>query len=128
MTLAVSKSLYSKEVILKTAYSFTDRVYIHLDQNESEWLISWKPKHGVTLDSGDFENELVAQSLRLDLLEKTKDLRTIILARAYASTMMDNPQGEVIQYDSADHDESIQQAASVISDQEKKEIMKGWFD
>ena len=40
-----SKELYPKTALLKAAYSFTDRAYIHLDVNETEYIvdISIKP-------------------------------------------------------------------------------------
>lgn len=33
------KRIYSKEVILKAAYAFTDRLYIHLDADETHYKV-----------------------------------------------------------------------------------------
>ena len=34
-----AKELYSKEVILKAAYAFTDRLYIHLDADATYYKV-----------------------------------------------------------------------------------------
>ena len=123
----VSKSLYSKEVLLKTAFGFTDKAFIHLEQDEASWIVSWKPRAEQEIDEGEFENELISQSLREELLEQTSDLRRIILARAFASTVMDDNQ--------VDHPVSvpinapaISEEAGSITEEEKARILKGWFD
>lgn len=122
-----SKSLYSREVLLKTAYSFTDKVYLHLEQDEKDWIISWKSKEGQVIDAGEFENELIAQSLREELLQQTMDLRKVILARAFASTVMDNQS----------LDDALDQTVGTVvapenvmpvTEKEKEAILRGWFD
>lgn len=125
MTIEVSKSLYSKEVLLKTAYSFTDKVFLHLEQTEKYWVVSWKPRTGQNIDEGELENELVSQALREKLVEQTADLRKIILARALASTVMDDQPGDIniplpIEETSLD--------TTIVSEKEKEEILRGWFD
>lgn len=83
----LSKSIYGRDSLLKAAYAFTDTSYIHLDQNESEWIVSIESKNGDTNNSEkEFENEIIAQELRHRLLVEKEDLRKIILARAMAST------------------------------------------
>lgn len=123
----VSKCLYSREVLLKTAFSFTDKVYLHLAQDEDNWIISWKPREKQDIDAGEFENELIAQSLRETLLKENKDLRQVILARAFASTVKDNKPGEA---EAALNKEALQlpEETSPISDEEKADILRGWFD
>ncbi len=85
-----SKELYSKEVLMKAAFSFTDIMYIHLDTNEQEYLVTLIAKDNV---SGDdiylkFENELIAQQTRLIVAEKTKNIREMIVARSLSSTII----------------------------------------
>lgn len=84
----LDKGIYSKEVLLKVAYAFTDRAYLHLSQSNNEWLISFIPKEGYMIDAREVENELIAQQLRAQLVAEHKDLRKIVLARAYASTLI----------------------------------------
>ena len=128
MILRVQKSLYSKEVLLKTAYSMTDRVYLHLEQNKDEWIVSWEPKSNCTLDPHEFENELIAQSLRESLLEQSADLRKIIVARAFASTLLDNAPGDTIN-EATDYTGDASMAFNPeITEKEKESILKGWFD
>ena len=39
-----AKELYEKEVVVKAAYAFTDRAYIHLDVRGENYLVSLVPK------------------------------------------------------------------------------------
>lgn len=123
----VSKSLYSREVLLKTAYSFTDRAYLHLEQDEKDWIISWKPREGQVIDAGEFENELIAQNLREELLEQTMDLRKVILARAFASTVMDNQPAEDAP-GQAVNAPAVPEELTPVTEKEKEAILRGWFD
>lgn len=85
-----SKDVYSKEVLLKAAYSFTDTLYIHLDADEDHFYVELVAKSGNTDESvySAFENELIAQENRLIISEKTKNIREMIVARALSSTMI----------------------------------------
>lgn len=71
-----AKAFYSKEVILKAAYAFTDRLYIHLDADETHYKVqliskSEKDKNEEELYA-EFENELIAQETRRMIAEQTK--------------------------------------------------------
>ena len=127
MTVTVSKSLYSREILLKTAFSFTDRVYLHLEQDGENWIVSWKPRAGQNVEPGEFENELIAQSLREKLLEQNADIRRIILARAFASTVMDNRPGETVSF-SPEDTPGVQEDPAPLTEAKKADILKGWFD
>lgn len=85
-----SKDVYSKEVVLKAAYSFTDTLYIHLDADDNYFLVELVAKTGKIDESvySAFENELIAQENRLIIAEKTKNIREMIVARALSSTMI----------------------------------------
>ena len=116
VTLQLDQQLYSKEVLLKTAYSFTDRVYLHLAQDgNGRWLVSWTCKEGCELRPEAFENELIAQELRSGLLEKTAEVRKLILARAFASTVVDTAGAP-------------EAAAPAEAPDDPQDILKGWFD
>ena len=118
MTICVDKLLYSREVLLKTAYSFTDKVYLHLSQNDTEWVVSWVPKEESDISPNEFENELISQQIRLHLLEKTADIRKLVLARAFASTIIDD------QRTLADEISELEE----VTEESKTDILKGWFD
>ena len=91
MLIKISKDIYSKGVLLKTAYSFTDEYYVKLDQKNNFYVISIDSKNGV-LNSNiekEFCNELILQATRESILEKTSTIRELVLARAFASTIVD---------------------------------------
>lgn len=90
MTIRVDKYLYSKNVLLKTAYSFTDRYYIHLDSNEKEYVVKIIAKSGQNNPAvqNQFNNELIFQATREMISEQTKTIRELILARSFASTIV----------------------------------------
>ena len=118
MRFEIDKSIYSKEVLLKTAYSFTDRAYLHLLQADNSWIVDWTCKEDNVISFQDFENELISQQLREELLEKAADIRKLVLARAFASTIIE--ESEDISVESAPlPDEEL-------SDNDR--ILKGWFD
>lgn len=125
MEIKVDKSIYSKQVLLKTAYSFSDRVYLHLSQNDCSWIIQWTNMQGQQLTPEMFENELISQQLREDLIEKTKDIRKLLLSRAFASS--------IIEINPPTTNASISDNIEVLSDIEDNDenaadILKGWFD
>ena len=133
MTIRVSKSLYSREALLKTAYSLTDRAYLHLEQDEENWIVSWKPRAGQEADAGEFENELIAQALRESLISQTAEIRKMILARAFASTVMDDQRGDPLpgmpEKEEADDPEADDpEADGPLTEEEKRGILRGWFD
>ena len=117
MKIEVDKQIYSKEVLLMTACSFTEKAYVHLSQTDRNWVVSWTDKAGCHSEYRDFENELITQQLREELIRKTNDIRKLTLARAYASTIIEeNDQGNT---------EEIEGISDSTAD--ASEIMKGWF-
>lgn len=109
-----SQTIYSKEVLLKSAYSFTDECYIHLDIEGSNYVVELIPKNGVDSEQYylKFENELVAQETRKIVAEKTKEIREMIVARSLSSTIINNSVEEVTNEEDFSADE----------------ILKDWFD
>lgn len=117
MELRFVKTIYDKQTLLKTAFLFTDRAYLHLDQDEKCWLVSWKEKDENNIAPEAFENEMIEQLLHAQLLQSTADIRKLVLARAFASTIMDTE-------DAMDTDTCTTEKDA---DQEKN-ILQGWFD
>ena len=114
MEYRLDKGIYEKTVMLKTAKAFTDRAYIHLSQTPSSWVISLTPKDGIILRDGDFENELVTQQLRYDLIQSITELRTILIARAMASTIVDENDSDM-----------NKKEEPVVADED--DILKEWY-
>ncbi len=119
----VDKSIYTLDVLLKTAFSFTDQVYLHLAQDENSWIISWKGKAEASVDASEFENELISQQLRERITEKTAEVRKLLLARAFSSSMIEM------------EDDVPAEAASenpfrkeLEGEYNSSDVMKGWFD
>ncbi len=86
--LTVDTALYPMDAILGTAYVFVDRCYVFLDRAADGGVrVSLSPKEGTTdvamkAVAGDFQNELLAQALRVRIAERHEKLRETIVARA----------------------------------------------
>lgn len=89
MRFTYKKELYPKAALIKAAYHFTDAAYLHLDADETYYIVTIEAKEGHNLDSRDFENEILAQIARYEVFQQTKDIREISLARALASSVVD---------------------------------------
>ena len=109
-----SKELYSKDVLMKAAYAFTDDVYVHLDCDNENYMVSVTSKLDESEENlfNKFENELIAQETRKIIAGQTKNIREMIVARALSSTMVHLNEENVKDEESFD----------------AKEISKSWFD
>ncbi len=92
--LTFHRDLYSKAAMLKAAYHFTDRFYVYLDQDDTNYTIELTAKPGV--DEGgielEFSNEILAQTTREEILRQTANIRELILGRAFGSTIVEDVQ------------------------------------
>ena len=122
MELRVDKSIYSKQVLLKTAYSFSDRAYLHLSQDDHSWIIQWTDMPDQEVKPEMFENEMLSQQLREELVEKTKDIRTLLLSRAFASSALE------IEEDAGTADDAAVELPDSDVEENATDILKGWFD
>ena len=110
-----NKSLYSKIAMIKAAYNYTDRAYVHLDADEAYYYVSLEPKEGYPeVSEQDFANEMLAQSARHEIYLQTKNIRELLLARSMASSLIADPEAMEPQADAG---------ASFSED----EILKDWF-
>ncbi len=85
--LQVDTGLYPVESILGTAYVFIDRCYVFLDRlPDGKVRVSLTAKPGTASPlgdvAGDFQNELLAQALRLRIAARHEKVREAIVARA----------------------------------------------
>ena len=95
MIIKFNKELYSKEALIKAAYRFTDRSYIHLDIDDSYYIVSIQMKSDYQFfDEEEFQNELLGEMVRMHVTEKTRNIREMILARALSSTIIEKPHEE----------------------------------
>ena len=116
MKLKFSKKIYPKTALIKAAYMFTDRAYIHLDADDDSFFVDLTMKDSSDTDiSKEFENELISQSARYIIGKKTKTLREIMLARAVASSVMMNDNFS----DDVYNDEEVADISGILTD---------WFD
>lgn len=108
MKISYKKEIYSKRALLKAAYHFTDRYYVHLDADNEYYYVELSAKESIeNIDiEQDFKNEMLAQATREAILEKTSDLRELILARAFASTIIEDSEISGAEKVTAEHDEN----------------------
>ena len=117
----VSKSLYPALAVLKAAFAFVDTCYVHIGENPNSWVveISPKPSSGSQPNvRADFENELIAQSVRLHVYQKTHHIREILLARAMSSTLIVGE--DTLSEAECDEDD--------VSQEELDAILADWFE
>lgn len=106
------KELYSKEALLKSAYRYVDDFYIHLDDNQLDYIVEIEPKKEyVELNIEEFKNEMLIQETRKIVADKTHNLREMIFARAMASTI-------IIENDDME----------LVEDNDVDDILVNWFD
>ena len=89
MRMTFSSTLYPKTALLKAAYAFTDRAYLHLDADGGYYIVELtvKPDHP-EITRQEFENEMLCQAVRHEVYQQTKTVRELLTARALASTVI----------------------------------------
>src|SRR5690349_6746793 len=83
----LDESLYPKDAIYGAAYVFIDRCYVHLDRapGDHRVKVTMRAKVGVALTpalAGDFENELLGQAWRRQLVDENRAFIESITSRA----------------------------------------------
>lgn len=83
------EKLYPREAVMKAAYHFIDRSYIHVDACDDEYVIeiTAKGNHDAAAMALEFENEMLAQAVRYQVYLQTHTIREILMARAMSSTI-----------------------------------------
>ena len=114
-------SVYSRDIILKAAYAFIDKYYIHVDKQGNDYLVLISAKDG----DGDanitelFENELISAAIRMQVFQQTHVIRELLLGRAMASTMI---------MESDDEGNASEMKEESSQNSELKSILEDWFD
>ena len=115
--LKYSKELYSKTALIKAAYNFTDKAYLHLDAVKDYYYVSIVSKNeNQEVSEKEFENEILAQSARHEIYLQTKNIRELMLARAVATSVVASTEknAELDTEDEIEYNED--------------EILRDWFD
>lgn len=122
LAFGVIKSIYPAECVIKAAYAFLDKAYVHIDEDDKCWIVILEAKATQLISQRElqqkFENELIAQSVRLAVFKRTHTLREMLLARAVSSSLIDGE--EMIE--PIDTDEQINQ------DEQLQHILKDWYE
>ena len=115
MRYSFNRYLYSKVALLKAAYNYTDKAYIHLDADDSYYFveIEMKPGNDEVTEKG-FMNEMLAQAVRHEVYLQTKNIRELLLARALATSVVTSGEDSIIEDNENEFLEN--------------EIIKDWFD
>ena len=92
----VQLDVYGLQPLLTAAHKFTDRAYIHLEQ-ESEGVVICRLRAKRRIDNaetiaGEFLNELLDQRLRERLYKQTEPVRRLLLAQAFSQTNLIKPE------------------------------------
>lgn len=113
------RELYSKVALLKAAYNYSDKAYIHLDADAEYYYVSYESKSKEdSIDIAEFTNEMLAQSVRHEIYEQTKDIRKLLMARALASSVVLNDDADI----KTDHRINSEKSPFTAND-----ILKDWF-
>jgi His-Xaa-Ser system protein HxsD len=90
MLFRFSKEIYNKEAVLKAAYQYTDRAFLHIDVDDTHYIVTVELKSkNETLTEEEFQNEVLAQMVRQQVRVQTKNVRELMLARAFSSTIVE---------------------------------------
>jgi len=94
----VDTSIYSLKAVLKSAYSFTARAYLHLQYRDATVIeVRIRPKRATEDPESvvfDFLNDLIDQRLRDLIAAETEQTRDLILAHALSKTCLLAPELE----------------------------------
>lgn len=113
MEFRYSRELYPKDVLIKAAFHYLDVAYVHLDCTDKEYIVQIHAKSGAEVDENEFDNEILSQLARHTILEQTKEIRTLTLARALGSSIVvRNEENDRVMQDSIPADN----------------ILKDWFE
>jgi His-Xaa-Ser system protein HxsD len=90
LVIEIDTSIYSRDAALRASYKFTDRCHILLDTHPTRpgHLVAYLDPKVATINFqtlyGEFANELLDQQLRERLEAQFGDVRSLIVAQAFA--------------------------------------------
>jgi len=94
LTLSLDVGLYPRDVLYAAAYVFLDRAYVLLDRVDSRFVVHLRGKRPLdegTLQAmaGEFENELLAQALRHQVVDANQRIIENVVEVAIAGAAGD---------------------------------------
>jgi His-Xaa-Ser system protein HxsD len=94
LTLSLDVGLYPRDVLYAAAYVFLDRAYLLLDRQDSRFIVHFRAKHpldepALRSIAGEFENELLAQALRHQVVDANQRIIEDVVAVAIAGAAGD---------------------------------------
>jgi His-Xaa-Ser system protein HxsD len=94
LTLSLDVGLYPRDVLYAAAYVFLDRAYVLLDRVDGRFVVHLRGKRPLdeaTLQAmaGEFENELLAQALRHQVVDANQRIIEDVVAVAIAGAAGD---------------------------------------
>lgn len=99
MKITFNKEIYTREALIKAAYKFSDKAYIHLDMDDIYYLVDVDIKPGnEEITEKEFINAMLSEMLRIQISKDTKNIRELIFARALASTVIEKTPGTDSQF------------------------------
>jgi len=100
LILKINKNIYSKKIITQTTYVLLDKYYFLIDEEEKYYIVQMKKKKETNnnnnnlsiseKDANIFLDELIESSSYLDQLERTSEIRQLILEKAILSQVVDD--------------------------------------
>lgn len=120
VTFDIKNEIYPLNVIMKTAYNFTNKFYIFLDYvSEGCIQVQIKPKALLSNSElekvvGEFFNELLNQNIRYDIENRTSNLRQLILGRALYTECIETDEN----YSDNETQEGLKESTSVMNKNE----------
>lgn len=116
MQLSFNKNIYPKKALIKAAFAFTDKAYVHLDQIDNTFIVDIQMKDEYkNISEKGFINEMLIQTIRIYISDQTKNIRDLLYARAMSSTIVVEPDFEQLD---EQNDNQI----------EINTILKDWFE
>lgn len=104
LAIPIDLTLYTLPAVMRAAYKMTDRVFVFLQRDVDNPQMLWAYFFS-RLRSADakplvleFLNELTDQQLRVQLEQQFHDVRTLIVAQAFAEGNLLTPDDEHLDY------------------------------
>lgn len=88
---SLNSQIFPLEAIYATCYNFIDKVYIYLDKKGNNILVSLTPKEESKINhrtlQGEFRNELLHNTLRIQIASSNAKIREYIVSQAISSSL-----------------------------------------
>ncbi len=85
MQYSISKTIFSKEVILKVTYLWQENFCINISEDEYNYILSIDSKTGLDFDWNKFNSQLQEQQLRETLNNQFGEIRDAIYNKAFSN-------------------------------------------